>query len=87
MGYLMHPDGHINQCFLRIILGTRCGPVGTRRILIAVSVQIFPLIIVSDSREPIFNSRDPNRVPKTPLQKTCINIDKKGFPEFHVTHL
>jgi len=25
-----------------------------------------PMIIFSDSRDPIFNSRDPNRVPKTP---------------------
>jgi len=25
-----------------------------------------PMIIFSVSRDPIFNSRDPNRVPKTP---------------------
>jgi len=25
-----------------------------------------PMIIFSDSRDPFFNSRDPNRVPKTP---------------------
>jgi len=25
-----------------------------------------PMIIFADSRDPIFNSRDPNRVPKTP---------------------
>jgi len=25
-----------------------------------------PMIIFSDSSDPIFNSRDPNRVPKTP---------------------
>jgi len=28
-----------------------------------------PLIIFSDSRDSIFNSRDPNRVPETPLKK------------------
>jgi len=28
-----------------------------------------PMIIFSDSSDPIFNSRDPNRVPKTPLKK------------------
>jgi len=27
------------------------------------------MIIFSDSRNPIFNSRDPNRVPETPLKK------------------
>jgi len=27
-----------------------------------------PMIIFSDYRDPIFNSRDPNRVPKTPLK-------------------
>jgi len=35
-------------------------------ILIAVYVQILPLIIFSDSRDPIFNSRDLNRVSETP---------------------
>jgi len=25
-----------------------------------------PMIIFSDTRDPIWNSRDPNRVPKTP---------------------
>jgi len=25
-----------------------------------------PMIIFSDARDPIFNSRDPHRVPKTP---------------------
>jgi len=25
-----------------------------------------PMIILSDSRDLIFNSRDPNRIPKTP---------------------
>ena len=25
-----------------------------------------PMIIFSDSRDPIFNSRDPNRIPKAP---------------------
>jgi len=27
------------------------------------------MLIFSDSRDRIFNSRDPNRVPKTPLKK------------------
>ena len=31
-------------------------------------------IILSDSRDPMWNSRDPIRVPKTPLEKTCIYI-------------
>jgi len=25
-----------------------------------------PMIIFADSRDPVFNSRDPNQVPKTP---------------------
>ena len=29
------------------------------------------MIIFADSRDPIFNSRDQNRVPKTPLKKTA----------------
>jgi len=28
-----------------------------------------PMIISADFRDPIFNSGDPNRVPKTPLKK------------------
>jgi len=35
-------------------------------ILIAVSIQIFPLIIFSDSGDPISISRERNWVPKTP---------------------
>jgi len=27
------------------------------------------MLIFADSRDPIFNSRDPNQVPKTPLKK------------------
>jgi len=50
------------------MLGTQYGPVGTRKILIVVSVQTFPVIIFSDSGDPIFNSRGPNRVPNTPLK-------------------
>jgi len=30
-----------------------------------------PMIIFSDSKDPILNSRDPSRVPKTPLKKPC----------------
>jgi len=29
----------------------------------------YPMVIFSDLRDPILNSRDPNRVPKTPLKK------------------
>jgi len=32
-----------------------------------------PMIILSDSRDPIFNSRDPNRVPKTPYKILTIH--------------
>jgi len=33
------------------------------------------MIIFADSRDPIVNSRDPNRVPKTPLKNpACINL-------------
>jgi len=51
------------------MLGTQCGPVGTR--FSDSRDPIFPdsrdpMIIFSDSRDLIFNSRDPNRVPKTP---------------------
>jgi len=42
------------------MLGTRYGHVGTR----------FSL----DSRVPIFNSRDPNRAPKTPLKNPGLDI-------------
>jgi len=28
-----------------------------------------PMTIFADSRNPIFNSRDPNQVPKTPYKK------------------
>jgi len=34
------------------------------------------MLIVSDSRDPIFNSRDPNRVPKTPLKNLTTHIIK-----------
>ena len=55
------------SAFLRKILGTQCGP-DTR---IHWNIPIFsdsrnPMIIFFDSRDPIFNSRDPNWVPKTP---------------------
>jgi len=43
------------------MLGTQYGPVGTR-----FSDSRNPMKIFSDSRDPIFNSRDPNRAPKTP---------------------
>jgi len=36
---------------------------GPEKISIAVSIQLFPLIIFSDSKSPICNLRDPNRVP------------------------
>jgi len=59
------------QFFFRKMLGFRYGSVGTRKfsdyhiiILIAVSVQIFPLIIFSYSMDPTCNSRGPNRVLK-----------------------
>jgi len=57
------------QFFLRKMLGTRYGPVGTR--FSDSRDPIFSnsrnlMIIFCDSRDPIFNSRDPNRVPKTP---------------------
>jgi len=39
-----------------------------------LSDSIDPMIIFADSRDPIFNSMDPNRVPETPLTKTCFNI-------------
>jgi len=58
------------------MLGTQCGPVGTRfsdsrdPIFPDSRDPIFnsrdPMIIFSDSRDLSFNSRDPNRVPKTP---------------------
>ena len=37
-----------------------------------IAVQIFLLIIFSDSRNPIFNSRNPNRVPKIPYKTLVI---------------
>jgi len=43
------------------MLGARYGHVGTRFSLILRTRWWF-----SDSRDPIFNSRDTNRVPKTP---------------------
>jgi len=30
------------------------------------------MIILADSRDPIFNSRHPNRVPETPLKKLIL---------------
>ena len=33
-----------------------------------------PMTIFADSRHPIFNSKDPNRVPKTPLKNPNTNI-------------
>jgi len=43
------------------MLDTQYKPVGTR----------FALILGTDSRDPIFNSRNPNRVPKIPQKKPC----------------
>jgi len=66
---LLEIHKHLEQDFLRKMLRTQYGTVGTQKfhsILIAVSVQIFPLVLFSDSREPIFNSRNPNQLPKTP---------------------
>jgi len=40
---------------------------------------ILSLIIFSDSRDPIFNSRDPNRFPKTPL-KNIFNLNMRHAP-------
>ena len=38
------------------------------------------MIIFSDSRDPIWNSRDPNRVPKTPQKKSvpyeCLEMSR-----------
>jgi len=33
-----------------------------------------PMIIFSDSRDPIWNSRDPNRVPKMPWKKPGVKV-------------
>jgi len=51
------------------MLGTRYGPVGTR--FSDSRDPIFSdsrnlMIIFSDYKDTIFNSRDPNRVPKSP---------------------
>jgi len=50
--------------FLRRMLGTRYGPVGTRFLC-----SRDPGLIFADSEDPIFNSMDPNRVPGTRLKK------------------
>jgi len=42
-----------------------------------------PMVIFSDSRGPIFNSRDPNRVPKTPRKK-LLTINKHCGEETRV---
>jgi len=47
------------------MLGTWYGPIGTRNSISLDNFQIFPLLIYSDSRDPIFNSTDPNQVPLT----------------------
>jgi len=52
--------------FSRKVLGTRYGPVSCRDPIV---YDRDPMIIFSDSRDPIFNSRDPNRVPEIPLKK------------------
>ena len=62
------------------MLGTRYGPVGTR--FLSSRDQIFsdcrdPVTTFADSRDPICNSRDTNRVPKTPL-KTCLYVYEPG---------
>jgi len=51
------------------VVTTRYGPVGTR--LSDSRGPLFsdsrdPMIIFADSSDPIFNSRNPSRVPKTP---------------------
>ena len=58
----------ITQVFLRKMLGTWYGPdfSDCRDPIILDSKD--PMIIFSDSRDPVFNSRDPIRVPKTPLK-------------------
>jgi len=50
------------------MLGTRDGYLGTRLFLIPGTRWLN----FSDSRNPIFNSRDPIRVPKTP-EKNCVS--------------
>jgi len=47
-----------HRVFLRKILGTWYGP--------DLSDSKDPMIICSDSEDPIFNSRNPNQVLKTP---------------------
>jgi len=32
------------------------------------------MIIFSDARDPIFNSKDPNRAPKTPLKDLALTV-------------
>jgi len=71
------------------MLGTRCEPVGTR-----FSDYRGPIVfdsrdavmVFSDCRDPIFNSTDPNRVPKTPLKKlfysTLVVIKPESSNEF-----
>jgi len=62
-----------HQGFLRKMLGTQYGPAGTQNFPdsrdLILSHFRDPMINLSDSMDLIFNSRDPNRVPKTP-QKT-----------------
>jgi len=33
-----------------------------------------PMTMFTDSRDPMFNSRDPNRVPKTPLKNLMMDL-------------
>jgi len=40
------------------------------------------MIIFSDSRDPIFNSRDPNGVPKTPL-KNVVTLNLMSHDSQH----
>jgi len=56
------------QFFLRKMLGTWYGPVGTRFLILGTQFSDFrdPMITFYESRDPIFNFRGPNRVPKTP---------------------
>jgi len=45
------------------------------------------MIIFSDSRDPIFNSRDPIRVPKTPSKNPALMYSFKGEKCFCLQHV
>jgi len=44
-----------------------------------------PMIIFADSRDPIFNYRNPNRVPKTPLKTLRQSILMGGSGRLEVS--